>query len=116
MSFETVFSCIQKHLKYGDFYKCTFFTWDGKKKQIVLRTSKKDRILVFISIVVHWIYLLAQLVAFKKAPRTSLSETVETIGISLIVFIIFVLRFDPHIDYLHTQLLNYIFGFKVESL
>jgi hypothetical protein len=112
MSFAQIFSRIQHRLKYGDFYKCTFYTWDTEKKQIAPKTSKKDRKLVFISVGINGLYLLLQIIATIKTPQTILVDVVETVGITMIAFITLALRFDIDNDYSLAQLLNYISGMK----
>jgi uncharacterized membrane protein len=113
MSLEKVFHRFQQNLKYGDFYKCSFCTWDNEKNQVILRWEQN---LVFFSIGLNGLYILLQIIAAIKAPKSSLVDTVETVGITITVLIIFLLRFDLNIDQVPLQLLNYIYGIKGYSL
>ncbi len=114
MSFDQVFHRIKQILKYSDFYKCHFNTWDNKKDRIVLRPHGQN--LALISVGINVVYFLFQITAAIKAPKSSLIDTVETLGIITMGFIVILLRFDLDMDYVPTQLLNYIYDFKGESI
>ncbi len=68
----------------------------------------------FISVGIHLIYFLLQITAAIKAPKSSFIDTAETLGITTITFIVILLRFDLNMDYVPSQLLNYIIGLKGE--
>jgi hypothetical protein len=112
MSLEKVFHRVRQNFKYCDFYRCNFFTWDHKKDQMVLQQSIKEQRLVFLSIGIHGLNLLLQIVAIIKAPKSSLIDTVQAVGITTILLVGFLLRLDLQIDYVPLQLFNYIYGLK----
>jgi hypothetical protein len=107
MSFSQIFSKIRQHLKYSDFYKCTFATWDSKQKRFVIKPGKRHTFLVTTSIALHFVHVVAQIFSiFTKS--TSLIDVAEASGMSMLYIGVLILRLDFDVDYVPVQLLNYI--------
>ncbi|OXA49900.1 hypothetical protein Fcan01_15892 [Folsomia candida] len=75
---------MKRHLKYGDTFLCTFPTWDEKKNEVVSRNKRHHKIvhfLHFLHLLLIWIQLYCTL-----TKATSLLETAEALGITIIIF------------------------------
>ncbi len=105
MSLSQVFLRIQHHMKYNDFYKCIFVTWDNGKERFVFRQDKQRKIVIF-SIFVQFCQVIAQISA-TVTKSTSLIDTAEAIGITTIYLLSLILRWNFD-DYVQVQLLNLI--------